>query len=99
MSKALQCDRCGKYFNPQKIGLYSEFSNPLCYTKNDFKNKTFSGVLFNSTKDMQDFQHLNLCDECTKNLCEFMKRKFPDYLKEGDNNEKDHMPEMRNGDV
>lgn len=71
MSKALQCDRCGEYFNPENVeGEFMHFNNPDIRTCEDYKAH-LSGRYWNEESGREGV--VDLCPHCCQSFFNFME--------------------------
>ena len=72
MAKALQCDRCGCYFNPLRLVSHQEFSrfmNPAILTSDDMQHNV-RGRYLNPELGIEGM--IDLCPDCTDAFIKFM---------------------------
>lgn len=70
MAKALQCDRCGRYFNPLQMDFtMCKFRNPVFQTRKDVNEGTIGSYLL---PDESPDTWIDLCPSCAEDFEAFM---------------------------
>ena len=67
MSKAKKCDRCGKFYE----------KNVVMESKGSVIGSTIGGINTATTEGKTD-EHFDLCDDCIKSMCEWIKKQNSD---------------------
>ena len=76
MSKAFQCDKCKRCFNPQDPEHYAEiayfvtFENPVIQTRKDMKDNKVTCRLLSDPNEK-----VTLCAKCSSGFLQFMNKK------------------------